>query len=292
MRLVLVTLACTTVFGSLGRAAPVKDEATADQQQKQSLNARPIQERVDIARLAQAEQLTRVAERLEEQLDLLLKVASAKGDLKQSRQLRSQIDDFRENGTVPASPATTKVVAEYRIAVNKSRETLITELKAAQADFTRILKLEEAQELVSEIEILESDRPSRHTKTAATATKDLMKEGSVWRGVLTQRWRKGPKEYSEPRQYPVEIRIVSRDGNQFRARIDIQGGENVRECMGTLSNSGVIRISAADIELKQGVGKIFDHYGRLNQEAIGLNFSGISPQGEQTAGYYSLQMVH
>lgn len=256
--------------------------------------------RVEKARATQAEKVVEAFNQLNDQLDELLKATAGKADLRLAKLLQQQIEQFQAENKLPTMPITKRAVAEYRGALDSAREELIRALKLARDELTRQQDFDAAELLDAEVEMLVADRPhhqrtinKQHVKDQEDDAKtyDEMKVGSIWRGTLTQQWRKSNNK-TDTNQKPAEMRIMERSGNQFKARIEVQGGYNVREVYGTVSGTGLVRMPASTMEIKQGIGKIFDHYGRTRGNSIHLEFSGINWEGQFTRGYYSFELSH
>ncbi|HLN27236.1 MAG TPA: hypothetical protein VK395_05790 [Gemmataceae bacterium] len=105
--------------------------------------------------------------------------------------------------------------------------------------------------------------------------KDAFQPGSVWKGTYTRRASDNPNEGREP----AVLTVLERDGKTFKARFEIQAGENTqdREVTGTIGK-GVIRWFAKDVKVLGGPkghqGQ--DHVGKMRGRHIDLSYSGTA----------------
>lgn len=155
-----------------------------------------IKAELDKARARYTESLEAAKGKLVVALDAKLKEVAGKGDLDAAKDLKSQKESFEKEGALPGSPFTARARADYDAGVRAAHDLLRKALEKAKTDYTKAIKLEQAEAVAAELKDFASAAPvprgpapaSKTKRSAATEAEGKRKpvgpiaEGAVYAG--------------------------------------------------------------------------------------------------------------
>ena len=173
-----------------------------------------------------------------------------------------------------------------------AKETMRKAYEKAKSDYTKAVKLDEAEAMTAELKQFTSNS-GQTKKSDGTARKDdLFQAGSVWKGEFTNR------HDNVSRTYPVEMTVTERDGKKFKAKmvVALDVGKAKAQVRlideGTITESGAISWTAAKMHFAEAENwKAFDHSGSIQGEKIKLRFSGVSLAKKKVNGEINLDLI-
>jgi hypothetical protein len=187
----------------------------------------PIKAELDRARAAHAGKVAAAKSALAAAFDAKLKEVAGKGDLDGAKAVKAQAEQFEKDGKLPAATQLARDKRDYEAAVKAADDQLRKALEKAKTEYTKKLKLAEAEAVAAELSAPAGKPPAK----AAGAKKDDGRTRFVCtNGVLlaqtpgTKKWKefaadgKTIAEFEEASRNPEYVELIdrSRDGLLFR----------------------------------------------------------------------------
>jgi hypothetical protein len=200
----------------------------------------PIKVELDKARVVYTKRAEAAKEKLLLAIDNKLKEVAGKGDLDGVKDIKTQKDLFHKDGKLPSGAYLGRAKSDYDDDMRGARETLRKALEKAKIEYTKALKIEEADAIAAELKQLaaamQADRESIDSakglpKGAKPRSEEDQNQGT-WEGVLvTQTPRRSTHD--------VILRVIERDGITFKGQLESDNGQGLWHVEGTIKGSAV-----------------------------------------------------
>lgn len=203
--------------------------------------------------------------------DAKLEEFASKGDLNSVKEIKVQVEAFKEQGSLPSSRMLSEATRKYEADVRAANAALQTALEKARVEFTKALQIDEATAVDAELKQLVSSRPARNSQTKEAS--DLLQKGTVWTGH---------QRYSNGNMANYELRVQSRAGDKFTGLVE-RNSNNVKWDVAGTVKDGKVEWKVTKTRAGRGLAPI---NGVLKGNQIKFSFRG--PKGNEASGVVNL----
>jgi hypothetical protein len=187
----------------------------------------PIKAEIDKARAVYTEKIEAAKTKLLAAIDAALKEAASKGDLRGVKDFKTQRDLFEKEGKLPGAAALNRAKSAYQAEIRDAETALRKALQRAQTDYTKALKIEEAEAVEKELEHL-----AKPSKPVVKPTSDSLVVGSTWTGSWI---RIAPNRGSGD----VRLKITERKGTDFKGDLETDNGAGFWHVEGSVKGNEI-----------------------------------------------------
>lgn len=186
----------------------------------------PVKAELDKARAAHAEKVGAARAVLAAAFAAKLKEVAGKGDLDGAKAVKAQAEQFEKDGKLPTAAPLARDKSDYEAAVKAADDQLRKALEKAKTEYTKVLKLAEADAVAAELSAPAGKPPAKAApvKKDDGRTKFVADTGAIMLQTPgTKKWREtlpdgrffDQEEVSRNAEY-VELIANSRDGIRIR----------------------------------------------------------------------------
>jgi hypothetical protein len=239
----------------------------------------PIKAELDKARAQYTPGLDAAKAKLVGAMDAKLKEVAGNGDLDKAKEVKSQKELFEKDGTIPKTPLLNDARRGYESEVRAAREALHKAIEKAKSEYTKALKLNEAEALAAELKALADGKGGADTTSEELNAK--FATASVWKGTAKE--KKGNKEGTTD----YVVTVSKREGPAFEGMLETFDGKYICKIEGAVVKDQV-NFKITKIEKPKDAGRT-----NLN----GLEFNGritLDPKSKKPTlvAHYTLKDVN
>jgi hypothetical protein len=186
----------------------------------------PIKAELDKARAQYTAGLDAAKAKLVGAMDAKLKEVAGNGDLDKAKEVKSQKELFEKDGTIPKTSLLADARRGYESEARVAREALYKAIEKAKSEYTKALKLNEAEALAAELKAL-----ANANGVADNTSEDLNAKfatASVWKGTVKE--KKGNNELTTD----VVVTVSKREGPAFEGTYEVFDGKFIYRIEGSV----------------------------------------------------------